>query len=694
MFAWPGELICCCSLAGAGEAARADAHNTVAIRPELLQRQASLSQSARGGSGWEPARRPLPSDRDLGVTVTAEVAGGHGGGAWLPGVGRWSAPSQLDEVILGIGPEDLPPSPPRRSLRSRDPPAPGSTAVGADIPVPTRGSENGAADSDGAASFGRGGEGWRAPFRPSNGDSGQSFRRLQLTAAPPSISEVVNVGGIFREQAEDSGDSDAVSREKAEEDEVDSRSGSNQQPARESELLVSVSGKRGRAAQDMAADELRALLHDREIANSLGKDRWALEGLAQPLLDGSERARVSCCACLRHIALSEEGAAAMGRSPIVLRGLVVAMQDGGDAARQKAAAALGNLAWRSEANRRAVAAAGGAIDGLLALLREGSGRCRESALAALSNVTLHGPSTAAVAGRPGALEALAGELLSGTPKAQLRAAGILRNLAIEKGNRSVLRCCAALEPALEQAATRAASGEARHRARFALQLLAGEIDAGKPSEDAPALASSEEVPDTSGSANRSQPDCDTGRQQSRLEAQLGHAENSLPRSGSASAAKFYDWDKIKENDGRSGARGSGIYGSCSGEGQLGRGGAAGREENGAASLRGGDGNGSAAHQTATALRDRTIDEEAAEAEAEAEAVERLGLWLHRNGWDAVQERLFDLGETRYGRYARIEPDMVSLDEARGLYLWRGRTLRLVGPDRYLYFAVSHSLTSL
>ena len=360
--------------------------------------------------------------------------------------------------------------------------------------------------------------------------------------------------------------------------------------------------------------------------------RWALEALARPLLDGGERARVGACACFRHLALGAAGAAEMGRSSLVLLGLVAAMRDGSDVARQKAAAALGNLAWRSEANRRAVCEVEGTLGELISLLREGSGRCQESALAALSNLTLYGPGAVGVAGRPGAVDVLAGVLLRGTPKAQLRAAGILRNLAIEEGCRGVLQRCAGLAPALELAAARSAGEETRQRARLALQLLAGRPDDGSESDSPPLHGPL--LPLTNGEGGDASDGVVGGGRQPARRASPEQSGAPHPRPAWEAAGR------VRPAGG--GSAGESVKGT--GESQA--------------------------------------DPDAVDAAAEAEAVRRLHEWLGRSGWEAVQERLFDLGETRYARYARIEPAMVALDESRGLYLWRGRTLQLVGPDRY------------
>lgn len=67
---------------------------------------------------------------------------------------------------------------------------------------------------------------------------------------------------------------------------------------------------------------------------------------------------------------------------------------------------------------------------------------------------------------------------------------------------------------------------------------------------------------------------------------------------------------------------------------------------------------------------------------EEEALEKLDKWLSAHGWRDIQAHLLDAGYTRYEKYSEIEPQMLALDEASGLYLYQGRTLQLVGADRY------------
>ena len=68
--------------------------------------------------------------------------------------------------------------------------------------------------------------------------------------------------------------------------------------------------------------------------------------------------------------------------------------------------------------------------------------------------------------------------------------------------------------------------------------------------------------------------------------------------------------------------------------------------------------------------------------AEEEALEKLDSWLSAHGWRDVQAHLLDAGYTCYEKYSEIEPQMMALDEPAGLYLHQGRTLQLVGADRY------------
>jgi len=67
---------------------------------------------------------------------------------------------------------------------------------------------------------------------------------------------------------------------------------------------------------------------------------------------------------------------------------------------------------------------------------------------------------------------------------------------------------------------------------------------------------------------------------------------------------------------------------------------------------------------------------------EAAAVELVLSWLLVHGWEGVQERLFDLGETDYESYSKIEPRMVEVSAAKGIYLLNGHQVHLIGTDRY------------
>jgi hypothetical protein len=67
--------------------------------------------------------------------------------------------------------------------------------------------------------------------------------------------------------------------------------------------------------------------------------------------------------------------------------------------------------------------------------------------------------------------------------------------------------------------------------------------------------------------------------------------------------------------------------------------------------------------------------------AEEDALEKLQQWLDTHDWNDLQAHLLDAGYTRYEKYSQIEPQMLALDEAAGLYLYRGKILQLVGPDR-------------
>ena len=57
-------------------------------------------------------------------------------------------------------------------------------------------------------------------------------------------------------------------------------------------------------------------------------------------------------------------------------------------------------------------------------------------------------------------------------------------------------------------------------------------------------------------------------------------------------------------------------------------------------------------------------------------------WIAVNGWEGIQERLFDLGETDFSVYSKLEPHMMAVDAERGVYLLKGHQVHLVGPDRH------------
>jgi hypothetical protein len=60
---------------------------------------------------------------------------------------------------------------------------------------------------------------------------------------------------------------------------------------------------------------------------------------------------------------------------------------------------------------------------------------------------------------------------------------------------------------------------------------------------------------------------------------------------------------------------------------------------------------------------------------EQTAVAALHAWLGRHGWEKVEARLFDAGNTDYSGYEAVEPHLEVLDEARGLYLFRSTEAR-------------------
>jgi hypothetical protein len=52
-------------------------------------------------------------------------------------------------------------------------------------------------------------------------------------------------------------------------------------------------------------------------------------------------------------------------------------------------------------------------------------------------------------------------------------------------------------------------------------------------------------------------------------------------------------------------------------------------------------------------------------------------WIAERGWDAIQEQLFDKGTTDFSAYSEIEPLMVLVNEAKGLYLFNGHLLQVM-----------------
>jgi hypothetical protein len=236
------------------------------------------------------------------------------------------------------------------------------------------------------------------------------------------------------------------------------------------DLILKLSRTQGRT-QAAASERVRQLVHNKAISGLIAKESWALDIMAQVLLDGDNDARTSCCACFRHLALEDDGCGHMMASSMVLNGLVTALQLGDDSAKQKAAAALGNLAWRSEETRAAICRIDGVVPGLIELLRGDSVRSKESALAALSNITLSGSCTAAVSKSMAALGVLCDELLLGTEKGQLRAAGIVRNLALDKTTRGSLLGFPGLVPSMEQVRRETSNTETMQRVESALDSL-------------------------------------------------------------------------------------------------------------------------------------------------------------------------------------------------------------------------------
>ena len=63
-------------------------------------------------------------------------------------------------------------------------------------------------------------------------------------------------------------------------------------------------------------------------------------------------------------------------------------------------------------------------------------------------------------------------------------------------------------------------------------------------------------------------------------------------------------------------------------------------------------------------------------------MEQVLTWIAVHGWEGIQERLFDMGETEYGLYSKLEPQMVEVNAAKGIYLLKGHQVHLIGTDRY------------
>ena len=266
-------------------------------------------------------------------------------------------------------------------------------------------------------------------------------------------------------------------RDRGDSKERDDKSASTQSelPQHIVTVLVQVCGARG-TAQEKASETMRDLVHDRKTAKVVAEEDWALEALARPLIDGSERAQVACAACFRHLALDSGGSTRMLQSPLILTALVTALGHGADDTRQKAAAALGNLAWRSEASREIIMGTAGVMDGLMLLLRFGPPPGRESALAALSNLTLNQRCTSELCRAPEALSELVGEMLTGSAKGQLRAAGIMRNMAGKPENCQPLMAFPGVLPVLQRLADECAHAETQQRAAKALTLMLEPVD--------------------------------------------------------------------------------------------------------------------------------------------------------------------------------------------------------------------------
>ena len=236
---------------------------------------------------------------------------------------------------------------------------------------------------------------------------------------------------------------------------------------RMSELQYVLQGRE----QAAAAERMRQLVHNKAASGMIARESWPLEVMAQVVLHGDESARTSCCACFRHLALEDDGCVRMIASAKVLTALGTAVRMGEDSAKQKSAAALGNLAWRSEDSRTAICQIEGIVAGLLDLLLGPSVRSKESALAALSNITLSNRCTLEVSGSTSALQLLCAELISGTEKGRLRAAGILRNLALDPKTRGTLVSFPGLLSTLDSVRRETSNTETMQRAEAALISL-------------------------------------------------------------------------------------------------------------------------------------------------------------------------------------------------------------------------------
>ena len=521
----------------------------------------------------------------------------------------------------------------------------------------------------------------------------------------------------------------------------------NELPPHLMSLLVQVCSVGG-DNQELAAEKLRDLVHDGQTAKIVAEEEWALEALARPLIDGSTRARVACAACFRHLALDSGGSKRILHNPLILTALVAALQQGADEARQKAAAALGNLAWRSEASREVIMNTAGVMDGLLQMLHLSPPSGRESALAALSNLTLNQRCTTELVLAPQALSELVSELQTGSAKGQLRAAGIMRNLASKSENHAALTSFPGAVPVLQRLAVECTHEETRLRAAKALRLLttaAGErvreqgfvgeetqkggvagsvlstqssgafssrgrsspsslspVSVSSPghvrrrssasSPPSAALADFGETgdgktrgllsaarrallqPDHKQSPPRMPVNSYSRRSSPQKETTLREKIETMPTTEQATDATSptcsspallsSDDDEILHH-GWHAAASPETFGMTGGVRKV-----------GAASclLASLLGEGMAESQQGAGLY-RSDDEE-------SRAVEQVLRWISVNGWDGIQERLFDMGETDYALWAKLEPHMVAVNATRGVYLLKGHQVQFIGTDRY------------